>query len=111
MESPNQPGDPQPLTPARGANAPPATAEPPTEEQVGLFLNNLLTQPVVQQSLAGVRYRVLFAQAIENLDKAASQTQTGRWSAQIYDDTTNQALDTAPHFPQPTNHTATPTPP
>ena len=76
MANPNQPCDPPDPTSASGANPPSATAEPPTEEQVGLFLNNLLTQPVVQQSLAGVRYRVLFAQAIENLDKAASQTQT-----------------------------------
>jgi hypothetical protein len=108
MANPNQPCDPPDPTSATGANAPSATAEPPTEEQVGLFLNNLLTHPVVQQSLAGVRYRVLFAQAIEDLDKAASQTQTGRWSAHIYDYTNNQALDAAADFPQATNASVAP---
>jgi hypothetical protein len=73
MAYPNQPCDPPDPTSATGANAPSLTVEPPTEQQVGLFLNNLLTQPVVQQqSIAGVRYRVLFARAIENLDKDTS---------------------------------------
>jgi hypothetical protein len=108
MAEPNQLCDPPDSTSATGANAPFVTAEPPTEQQVGLFLNNLLTQPVVQQSLAGVRYRVLFARAIENLDKDASQTQTGRWSAQIYDYTNNQTLEVAADFPLSTNASVTP---
>jgi hypothetical protein len=108
MENPHQPCDPPDSTSATGANAPFAAAEPPTEQQVGIFLNNLLTQPVVQQAVVGVRYRVLFAKAIENLDKNASQTPTGRWSAQIYNYTNNQTLEAAADFLQATNASVTP---
>jgi hypothetical protein len=63
---------------------------------------------MVQQAVAGVRYRILFAEAIENLDKNARQTLTGRWSAQIYDYTNNQTLEAAADFPQATNASVTP---
>ena len=91
-----------------GANVDAAPAEQRTPEQIGAFLNDLLTQPAVQQHLGGVRYRILYTQAIENLDKSAVAAQPSRWSSVIYDYTNNRTLEAAADFPAATNVSVTP---
>src|SRR5262245_12745175 len=108
MASPDPPSDPPNPTATAGAAAPAAPAEPPAAEPVGAFLHNLLTQPVVQEFLAGARYRVHFAQPIETLDKNVSPAPASRWSAQIYDYTNNRSLEAAADFPEAANASVTP---
>src|SRR5437879_5083902 len=75
MTDANQPSNPPSSTPVPGVNISNTQPYQPTTEQIGVFLNNLLTQPDVRQYLDNVRYRVLFTRAIENLDKNETQTQ------------------------------------
>src|SRR5262245_33461008 len=103
MADGNQPCNPPNATPPHAApiDAPPA--EQVNSEHIGSFLNNLLAQPAVQQHLDGVRYRVLYTQAIENLDKSVVAAQPRRWAAVIYDYTNNRTLEARADFPAATN--------
>jgi hypothetical protein len=105
-DQPCNPPSPAPVDPGANVSAPPA--EQPPREQIGAFLNNLLTQHAVQQHLDGIRYRVLYTQAIENLDKSVAVVQPSRWSSVIYDYANNRTLETAADFPAATNVSVTP---
>ncbi len=103
MADANQPCNPPGATPPPAATMDAPPTEQVTSEQIGSFLNNLLTQPAVQQHLDGVRYRVLYTQAIENLDKSVVTAHPSRWSSVIYDYTNNRTLEAAADFPAATN--------
>jgi hypothetical protein len=107
MADAKEPGNPPSSTPEAGANVSVASPGQPTTEQIGVFLNNLFTQSAVRQYLDGVRHRVLYTQAIENLDKDANQSQSVRWSSVIYDYTNNRTLEAVADFPQASGATVT----
>jgi hypothetical protein len=77
------------------------------DDPAGVFLSNLLMQPAVQQYLDGNRYRILFSQVIENLDKESTTTGPARWSSTIYDYTNNRTLEVVADFPPATGATVT----
>src|SRR5947207_2047422 len=108
MADANQPCNPPSATPPSAATMDAPPTEQVTSEQIGSFLNNLLAQPAVQQHLEGVRYRVLYTQAIENLDKSVVAAQPSRWSLVIYDYTNNRTLEAAADFPAATNMSVAP---
>jgi len=103
MADGNQPCNPPNATPPPAAPMDGPPADQVNSEHIGSFLNNLLAQPAVQQHLDGVRYRVLYTQAIENLDKSVVAAQPRRWVSVIYDYTNNRTLEAAADFPAATN--------